>query len=131
MNHTARLGIFFAIAALFVYVFNLFISIKGGVYGQLSLIISLSVIFIGFVIFLENRHPTQTLTWLVVLGSFPIVGFIFYLLFGRNYRKERIYRKKYFLDKEAFLKIEQEIKIGTDRKFKALDVHQRNLFRLA
>jgi len=131
MNHTARLGIFLAIAALFVYVFNLFISIKGGVFGQISLIISLSVIFIGFVIFFENRHPTQTLTWLVVLGSFPIVGFIFYLLFGRNYRKERIYRKKYFLDKEAFIKIEREIKIGTIRKFNALEAHQRNLFRLA
>lgn len=96
MNHTARLGLFFIVAVLFVYVFNLFFSIQGGIYGQLSLVISLSVVFIGLVIFFENRHPTQTLTWLIVLGSFPIIGFVFYLFFGRNYRKERIYRKNTF-----------------------------------
>lgn len=131
MNHTARLGLFFAVAALFVYVFNLFFSVQGGIYGQLSLVISLSVIFIGFVIFFENRHPTQTLTWLMVLGSFPIIGFVFYLFFGRNYQKERVYRKKYFLDKEAFLKIEQEISSKKEEKRKILDGHQRNLFHLA
>ncbi|MFT8322322.1 MAG: cardiolipin synthase [Bacillus sp. (in: firmicutes)] len=131
MNHTARLSIFLAVAGLFVYISNFFITIKGGVYGQLSLLMSLSVIFIGFVIFFENRHPTQTLTWLVVLGSFPVVGFIFYLLFGRNYRKERIYREKYFLDKEAYLRIENEMRLGTEEKIEKLEVHQRNLFRLA
>lgn len=131
MNHPARLGAFLAITGLFVYISQFFISIKGGVYGQLSLIISLSVIFIGFVIFLENRHPTQTLTWLIVLGSFPVVGFIFYLLFGRNYRKERIYRKKYFLDKEAFIRIEQEISVGSEEKIQKHEVRHRNLFRLA
>ncbi|MGP7817260.1 cardiolipin synthase [Niallia sp. 01092] len=131
MNHTARLSIFLAVAGLFVYISNFFITIKGGVYGQLSLVISLSVTFIGFVIFFENRHPTQTLTWLIVLGSFPIVGFIFYLLFGRNYRKERIYREKYFLDKEMFLRIETEMRDGSEEKIEKLEVHQRNLFRLA
>ncbi len=131
MNHTARLGVFLGAAGLFVYVFNFFITIKGGIFGQLSLIISLCVIFIGFVIFFENRHPTQTLTWLVVLGSFPVVGFIFYLLFGRNYRKERIYRKKYFLDKQAYLRIEKEIGFRTEERLQEMDVHQQNLFRLA
>ncbi|PKG25549.1 cardiolipin synthase [Niallia nealsonii] len=131
VNHTARLSIFLAVSGLFVYISNFFITIKGGVYGQLSMLISFSVIFIGFVIFFENRHPTQTLTWLIVLGSFPIVGFIFYLLFGRNYRKERMYRKKYFLDKEAFLSIEREISYGTEERIEQLEVHQKNLFRLA
>lgn len=89
------------------------------------------MIFIGFVIFLENRHPTQTLTWLVVLGSFPLVGFIFYLLFGRNYRKEKMYRKKYFLDKQAFLNIEGDIDPKSEEKRKHLGDHQRRLFSLA
>ena len=46
-----------------------------------SILFTLSVIFIGFIIFMENRHPTQTLAWLIVLGAFPVVGFFFYLLF--------------------------------------------------
>lgn len=104
---------------------------KDGIFGFVSLLISLSVIFIGFVIFLENRHPTQTLTWLVVLGSFPLVGFIFYLLFGRNYRKERMFRKKYFLDKQAFLTVEGEDDPRSEEKVSQLGEHQRRLFHLA
>jgi cardiolipin synthase A/B len=105
--------------------------LEGGVFGFLSLLITLSVFFIGFVIFLENRHPTQTLTWLVVLGSFPLVGFIFYLLFGRNYRKERMYRKKYFLDKQAFLTIEGDDDPRIEEKRSQFGNHQRRLFSLA
>ena len=55
-------------------------NIISGLLGYLSILITLTVMVIGFVIFLENRHPTQTLTWLVVLGGFPVLGFIFYLI---------------------------------------------------
>ncbi|WP_170006730.1 cardiolipin synthase [Bacillus fonticola] len=95
-----------------------------------SILLTLSVIAIGFVIFLENRHPTQTLTWLVVLGSFPIVGFLFYLLFGRNYRRERMYRKKYFLDKQAFHQFDWNQE-QLDEQFAHVSPHQRKLFMLA
>ncbi len=104
---------------------------ESGLLGFLSVLISLSVIFIGFVIFLENRHPTQTITWLVVLGSFPLVGFIFYLLFGRNYRKEKMFRKKYFLDKQAFLTVEGENDPRSEEKLNLLGEHQGKLFTLA
>lgn len=112
---------------LFIFKDNL----KGGVFGFLSLLITLSVIFIGFIIFFENRHPTQTLTWLVVLGSFPLVGFIFYLLFGRSYRKERMFRKKYFLDKQTFLTVEGENDPRSEEKISQMGDHQRRLFHLA
>jgi cardiolipin synthase A/B len=105
--------------------------LQGGIFGFLSLLITLSVIFIGFVIFLENRHPTQTITWLVVLGSFPLVGFFFYLLFGRNYRKEKMYRKKYFLDKQAFLTVEGENDPRSEEKLGLMAEHQARLFTLA
>ncbi|MCG3056346.1 PLDc N-terminal domain-containing protein, partial [Escherichia coli] len=75
------------------------------------LLITISVIFIGLVISLENRHPTQTLTWLVVLGSFPVVGFFFYLLFGRNIRKRRLFAKKAKLDEQVLLKMERDSSI--------------------
>lgn len=118
--------ILFSIVGLYIrdYVGGVFISYT-------SIFITLSVIFISFVIFLENRHPTQTLTWLVVLGGFPLVGFFFYLLFGRNYRKERMYRKKYFLDKQAFLKVEGETDPKSEEKIGRMGDHQRRLFALA
>jgi cardiolipin synthase len=121
--------IFLVIVSFLIFVFR--DNLRGGIFSFLSLLISLSVIFIGFVIFLENRHPTQTLTWLVVLGSFPLVGFIFYLLFGRSYRKERMYRKKYFLDKQAFLTVEGDEDPKTEEKAVKLGDHQRRLFQLA
>nr|WP_263328324.1 cardiolipin synthase [Neobacillus sp. Marseille-Q6967] len=129
MKNTVRVSIFiFVLAILWVFMKD---HIHGGVFGFMSLLTTLSVIFIGFVIFLENRHPTQTLTWLVVFGSFPLVGFIFYLLFGRNYRKEKMYRKKYFLDKQAFLTVEGEDDPRSEEKLSLMGEHQARLFTLA
>ncbi|MDP4085143.1 MAG: cardiolipin synthase [Bacillota bacterium] len=129
MKNIVRVILFLIVLGVFIFFFK--DHIQGGLFGFLSLLITLSVIFIGFVIFFENRHPTQTLTWLVVLGSFPLVGFIFYLLFGRNYRKERMYRKKYFLDKQAFLNVEGENDPQSEEKIVQLGPHQRRLFSLA
>ncbi|MGX1981460.1 cardiolipin synthetase 2 [Thermolongibacillus altinsuensis] len=103
---------------------------EGWLLGSLSLLITLSVIFISFVIFLENRHPTKTLTWLVVLGSFPLLGFIFYLLFGQNYRKKRLFRKKAMLDEQTFMKIEGNRSRNQTKNVQIKD-HQRPLMQLA
>ncbi|MED3623124.1 cardiolipin synthase [Neobacillus thermocopriae] len=129
MKNTVRVILFVLVLSLLLFFFR--DQLENGVLGFLSVLISLSVIFISFVIFLENRHPTQTITWLVVLGSFPLVGFIFYLLFGRNYRKERMFRKKYFLDKQAFLSIEGEEDPRSDEKLRLMGEHQGKLFKLA
>ncbi len=129
LKNTVR--VVFFLMALSILLFFFKARLESGVLGFLSVMISLSVIFIGFVIFLENRHPTQTITWLVVLGSFPMVGFIFYLLFGRNYRKERMFRKKYFLDKQAFLTIEGDDDPRSEEKLALMGEHQGKLFTLA
>ncbi|WP_223593131.1 cardiolipin synthase [Neobacillus bataviensis] len=129
MKNTVRVVCFLLVLSILLFFFK--DRLESGLLGFLSVLISLSVIFIGFVIFLENRHPTQTITWLVVLGSFPLVGFIFYLLFGRNYRKEKMFRKKYFLDKQAFLTVEGENDPRSEEKLNLLGEHQGKLFTLA
>ncbi|WP_179598132.1 cardiolipin synthase [Neobacillus driksii] len=129
MKNTVRVVLFLLVLSMLMFFFREYL--QGGIFGFLSLLITLSVIFIGFVIFLENRHPTQTITWLVVLGSFPLVGFFFYLLFGRNYRKEKMYRKKYFLDKQAFLTVEGENDPRSEEKLGLMAEHQARLFTLA
>ncbi|MFB3169034.1 cardiolipin synthase [Neobacillus sp. 179-C4.2 HS] len=129
MKNTVRVVLFLLVLSILMFFFREYL--QGGIFGFLSLLITLSVIFIGFVIFLENRHPTQTITWLVVLGSFPLVGFFFYLLFGRNYRKEKMYRKKYFLDKQAFLTVEGENDPRSEEKLGLMAEHQARLFTLA
>ena len=95
-----------------------------------SVLITMSAIIIVFIIFLENRTPSQTLTWLVVFSAFPLIGFFFYFLFGRNYYREKLYRKKYFLDKQVFLEMDTPRSIN-EKVWTGMKGHQENLFRLA
>lgn len=95
-----------------------------------TIITTLSIVFIGVVIFLENRHPTQTLTWLVVLGAFPLVGFFFYLFFGRNVRKKRLFEKKALIDKKVFKEVQSGLH-RNDEQLEKMGDHQQLLFKLA
>ena len=100
-----------------------------GVRGYLSLLLTLSLMIIGFSIFLENRHPIQTISWIIIFGGFPIIGFIFYFLFGRNFRKERKFQRKYFLDKHDFLKSTDEAEYDI-RKNNGVETRHQKLFSL-
>ncbi len=46
------------------------------------------------VLLLENRNPSKSLSWVLVLLFIPIVGMFFYLLLGQDYRKKKIISKK-------------------------------------
>ncbi|MDF2548390.1 MAG: cardiolipin synthase [Anaerosolibacter sp.] len=59
-------------------------------------------IFIALVIFMENRNPSKTIAWLLILFLVPVVGFIFYLFLGQNFRKRTIFKKKRDIDFEKF-----------------------------
>lgn len=48
------------------------------------------------VLLLENRNPVKSLSWVLVLLFLPIVGLIFYLIFGQNLRKQKIISKRSF-----------------------------------
>lgn len=40
-------------------------------------------------VLLDNRQPTKTMAWVLVLVFLPVIGIAFYYFFGRNTRKER------------------------------------------
>lgn len=130
MKNTVRIAIFLVLIVGILYFLKDFIDFPAKLVSIFSIIMTTSAIVIAIIIFFENRHPTQTLTWLVVFGAFPLFGFIFYFLFGRNFRKEKMYRKKYFLDKQTFLKIEGERNVDEER-LKLMGDHQRRLIQLA
>jgi len=130
MKNTVKILLFFIIIAAVLYFLNPYVDIISGLFGYVSILITILGTVIGFVIFLENRHPAQTLTWLVVLGGFPLLGFIFYLFFGRNYRKEKMFREKYFLDRQAFLQHEGQDPVS-EGKIQQAGEHQKKLFYLA
>ena len=57
-------------------------------------IFTLYTVFIGVLIFMENKNPSKTIAWLLILFLVPVIGFIFYLFLGQNVRKKNLFRKK-------------------------------------
>ena len=54
----------------------------------------LTVASVVFNVILENRNPVRTLAWIIVLITVPLIGFVFYLYFGVNYRKIKMFSMK-------------------------------------
>jgi cardiolipin synthase A/B len=127
LRNTLRIIIFALVVAAFLFLTNDYW--EGKLLGVLSILISCSVVFIAFVISLENRKPAHTIAWLVVLGSFPLIGFFFYLMFGRNYRKQRLFQKKAMLDEQTFLKFQGQLEWDIEQM--SIEEHQRPLLQLA
>lgn len=60
----------------------------------LTILYVLVVLFVVILIVLENRAPLKTIAWILVLVLIPVGGFILYLIFGQNYRKEKMFSRK-------------------------------------
>src|SRR5699024_4987793 len=52
----------------------------------------LNLIFAFTIIFMERRSAGSVWAWILVLGLIPILGFIVYLLFGRQIQREHIFK---------------------------------------
>lgn len=50
----------------------------------------------------EKRDPVRAISWIVVIISLPFFGFLCYIIFGRNYRKQRIFKYKVKSDIKYF-----------------------------
>jgi len=44
-------------------------------------------ILVAIAVITDDREPTETLAWLLILFAAPIIGLVFYVLFGRNWKK--------------------------------------------
>ncbi len=44
-------------------------------------------ILVAIALITDDREPTETLAWLLILWMAPGVGLVFYILFGRNWKK--------------------------------------------
>jgi len=89
----------------------------------ITIIFGLSTIFIAILIILENRNPSRTVAWLLVLLVFPVLGFLLYIFIGRSLRKKRKVRRHLqdsdVLELESV--IERQLKMLQEPEYK---VHQ-------
>ncbi len=61
-------------------------------YYFLQLPFTLYAVSICALIFLEQKNPAKTMSWLLVFLAFPFVGFFFYIFLGQSFHKK--YRAK-------------------------------------
>ncbi len=59
-----------------------------------SIIFLVTAIPVAIMIILEKRSPFKTAAWIMALILFPIVGVVFYLFFGQEYRKRKLFSRK-------------------------------------
>lgn len=130
MKNFFKVLIFISLVLIGSYLYINVSDLPSKILTVLPILLSISVILISFVIFLENRRPTQTITWLVVLASFPYVGFFFYIFFGRNFYKERRYRLKSLSDKEALSRINEIYPKKALIEDDDIPNHQKKLYNL-
>ena len=78
------------------------------------------------VVFFEHRKPASTWAWLLVLFYIPVFGFIIYLIFGRDGKKERVFTSKGIEDYKTYLDfLEQK------EKYEAIQREQDEIFRFS
>jgi cardiolipin synthase A/B len=66
----------------------------------LVLIVVLNICFAISIIFIERKTPEIALAWLTVLVFLPVIGFLVYLAFGRNFYRTRLFKLKEEEDKK-------------------------------
>jgi cardiolipin synthase len=61
----------------------------------------------------QRGNPTKTLAWAVLVVVVPLVGITFYLVFGKNYRREKMLSRKEQSDQQQLTRIIGKL-IATD-----------------
>ncbi|WP_379130015.1 cardiolipin synthase [Paenibacillus sp. sgz500958] len=95
-----------ALLAFYYFGFGIFGSTGGTI---ISIFSTLTVVSIGLAIFMENRNPSTTMAWILLLALIPVLGLVFYFLFGQNVFKRRKYDKKAQRDLMAYERIENDV----------------------
>lgn len=85
----------------------------------LSIVFTLTMIGAVIIVVLENKEPVKATAWILVLVLLPVIGIIFYIFFGRNYRKERLFSRKELEDREHLqeLSYQQQDRLPLHERF--------------
>lgn len=101
------IGVYFFGLRISIMDSNIFIKFK----SFFSVIFSVYIGLICLVIFLENKNPSKTLAWLLVLSLLPGLGFILYIMFGANYRRKWKSNRKKIEDINRFVLKKKQLEI--------------------
>ncbi|MBQ7104010.1 MAG: PLDc N-terminal domain-containing protein, partial [Anaerotignum sp.] len=92
----------------------------GGVLNWLLLIgfiiLVANIILSGLIVFFERRNPSSTWAWLLVLLFVPVLGFVVYMVFGRNSRREKMFLQKEDYDRSVYHNDAEAVRRNREQK---------------
>lgn len=89
-----RVSIFLGMLIIFLIYVYLKSKLSDLEFPFLTMVLTIISIVVAIVIFLENRHPSKTIVWLMILSINPLIGLLFYSLFGTQYKKQDNFKFK-------------------------------------
>ena len=69
----------------------------------LTALYALFIVIVICLLIYDKRDPGKSWAWLAAIIVIPFVGFILYMTFGRNHRKEKLYSRKEISDLEIHM----------------------------
>lgn len=57
----------------------------------------------------NTKSSSKALAYILLIISFPVIGIIFYLSVGLNYRKRKLYEKKIEIDEKTFPELQEKL----------------------
>lgn len=124
------LALLIAAIIFIIYYLGLFSYIGRAEGTLISIFSTLSVISISLIIFMENRNPSSTMAWILLLALLPVVGLPLYFLFGQNVFKRRKYDKKAMVDQQAYERIDNDA-LQAEEALSGFSPTQQRLLRLS
>ena len=106
---------------------------EGWIWIALDITFLASIIFMIVVIVLENKDPTKTISWSLILFLLPVIGIILYFYLGRSLHKKKFFSQKGISDHLSLDQLTQEQMIQLDDKIFIKDerlVSKRNMMKL-
>jgi cardiolipin synthase A/B len=93
-------------------------------YALLVIIVCLRIIY-------ETRSTTKTIAYLLFTLLIPIVGIVFYILFGINYWKMKLYNKKSIEDEKILEQLKNKMAAYTNETIAATELEDADHKELA
>ena len=80
---------------------------------------------------MEQKDPSKTIGYILVLLFIPVFGLIVYQLFGQNLRKEKLFNRKAFTENIQLNQIITQSNFEFHRNFEDLNLHLAHGKKLA
>ena len=62
--------------------------------------VPLTILYIMVIvtILIENRNPTKTIAWILVIVFLPFIGIVLYFFFGQKFKKDEFLNSPFFFN---------------------------------